>query len=178
MSILDAYKTDVEINGNFSNNYDLPDDALIETDCDKEQYKTALDEMRRKMDEYDTKGTIDGDNVEIKDVTEEHGEDPYKEFIKNNEDDVMARFMEEYPFTAEASLNTVKQDVKPMVVRAYCPVCGEEIVCKVPVLYNPFSLQKVVKYQCNCGWKANLEYTYPKVVFVNGKGEELECYGK
>ena len=179
MGILDAYRADIEVNGNSSHNYDLPENTTMSEDYDKEGYKSALDEIRRKMDEYDNKGTIDGNNVEINDVTEEHGEDPYKDFIKSDEDLVLQKFMEEYKFTSESSLKTTKQEVKPMVIRAFCPVCGEEIANEVPVLYNPFTLKKVVKYECKtCNWKANLEYTYPRVVFVTAEGEEIACYGK
>lgn len=172
MGILDAYKTDVE---NTSDNYDLPNDVNAGVEYDEAEYKARLDEMRRKMDEYDNHGTIDGTNVEIKDVTED---DPYRDCIKS-EDEALEKFMEQYPYTSESSLNTIKHVCTPVVIRAYCPVCGEEIVNKVPAMFNPFSLQKVIKYDCkHCGWKANLEHTYPRVVFVNSDGEEIECYGK
>lgn len=178
MGILDAYKADIEVNGTLPQNYDLPEDTMISEDCDKEQYKSALDEMRRKMDEYDKEGTIDGNNVEINDVTEQYGEDPHKDYIKNEDDLALHKFMQQYPFTSEASLTTTKQEAKPIVIRAFCPVCGEEIINETPALFNPFTLQKVIKYQCKCGWKANLEYTYPRVVFATENGVEIPCYGR
>lgn len=176
-SILDAYKTDVEATSN-DIGYDLPKDAAVDGSYDMEQYKTELDNMRKRIDEYDRFNTIDGNSVEIKDVTEEHGEDPYKDYIKSDEDKALAEFMREYPYTAEDSLKTERKEGVPHVVRAYCPDCGKEIVCEVPAMFNPFTFQKVIRYECKCGWKANLEHTYPRVVFVTSDGDEIECYGR
>ena len=78
----------------------------------------------------------------------------------------------------ENSLKTEYVKVTPMVKKAYCPECGKEIVSNAPTMFNPFTLEKNNPYKCECGWKADLEYSYPRVVFVTDNGTQIEAYAK
>ena len=78
----------------------------------------------------------------------------------------------------EEDLKTEYVKVTPMVKRAYCPECGKEIISRGPVMYNPFSFEKTCPHVCDCGWKGDLEYSYPRVVFVMENGTQIEAYAK
>jgi hypothetical protein len=78
----------------------------------------------------------------------------------------------------EADLKTEYVKVTPMVKRAYCPECGREIVNNLPPMYSPFSLEKLNRYKCECGWKANLQFSYPRVLFITENGTQIEAFAK
>ncbi len=78
----------------------------------------------------------------------------------------------------EEDLKTEYVKVTPMVKRAYCPECGKEIISRGPVMYNPFSFEKTCPHVCDCGWRGDLEYAYPRVVFVMENGTQIEAYAK
>lgn len=78
----------------------------------------------------------------------------------------------------DAELNTERVDVKPVVIRAFCPHCGREIKNTVPVLYNPFSFAKVCIYDCECGLHTELDHAYPRVVFVDKENNEYDAWTK
>lgn len=59
------------------------------------------------------------------------------------------------------------------VRRAYCKKCGAEIVCKVPSMFNPFTLEKQANYKCDCGELYSLDHAYPRIVFLDGNGDEI-----
>lgn len=172
MGILDAYKADVEANPN--TDCTIPETSGIGED-QKEEFKVALEGMRKRIDEYDRHGTIDGGKVVIKE-SDANESDPYEGYI--NKDELMSAFLSEYPRTNESSLSLRIGKVVPMVKQAYCPKCGKEIVNTAPIVFNPFTMESICKYDCECGWKANLEYAYPRVVFVTEDGMEINAYAK
>lgn len=57
--------------------------------------------------------------------------------------------------------------------RAYCKKCGAEIVCKVPSMFNPFTLEKQANYKCDCGEMYSLDHAYPRIVFLDENGDEM-----
>lgn len=59
------------------------------------------------------------------------------------------------------------------VRRAYCKKCGKEIVCQVPSMFNPFTLEKQANYKCECGEMLNLDHAYPRIVFLDENNEEI-----
>mgnify|MGYP003547409827 FL=1 len=69
-------------------------------------------------------------------------------------------------------------DFTPVVKRAYCPQCGKEIINDFPVVFNPYTFEKFCKYDCTCGWYANLDYSYPRLVAKLNNGEEIEVFVK
>lgn len=176
-NILDAYREDLEKSGEHINN-DLPENSLQGDNFDMEAYVSRLKEMREQIDEYDKHGTIEGKAVSIEESEESAKNDPYGEYIKDGDEEFLNIFRNEYKDFPETELKTVKEELKPVVIRAYCPECGEEIVSTAPVMFNPFTLEKICKYDCKCGWKANLEFAYPRVVFVTESGDEIQAYAK
>lgn len=78
----------------------------------------------------------------------------------------------------EDDLRTECVKTTPVVKRAYCPKCGKEIVSRGPVMYNPYTYEASSPYICECGWKANLEYSYPRVSFMLEDGTLIEAYAK
>jgi predicted RNA-binding Zn-ribbon protein involved in translation (DUF1610 family) len=79
----------------------------------------------------------------------------------------------------ESDIKTERIDVRPVLVKGYCPKCGKEIVSVCPPMYNPFTFEKRNVHKCgNCGWTGNLEYSYPRIVFVDANNNEYEAYTK
>lgn len=68
------------------------------------------------------------------------------------------------------------EDVKVVVRHVNCPQCGRELISKTPVIFNPFTMEKIAKHDCECGYKCNLEYAYPRVVFVNSENKEINAF--
>lgn len=87
------------------------------------------------------------------------------------------RFHEVYTKYTESELESLKlikeEEVKPIIKRAYCPECGKEIEFKFPIMINPYTNERIGRYDCPCGNKLNLEYSYPRIVFINKDGEEI-----
>jgi hypothetical protein len=150
MGLLDDYKKMVEEDEKNLNN-DAPVDGIEMTDEEMKMYEKKLNEMREEIKNNDY--MVDGKNdydAEIKPLTKYKEEDLKTEYVK----------------------------VTPMVKRAYCPECGKEIVNRGPVMYNPFTFEKTCPHKCECGWKGDLEYAYPRVVFVTENGTQIEAYAK
>lgn len=150
MGLLDDYKKMVEEDEKNLNN-DAPVDGIEMTDEEMKMYEKKLNEMCEEIKNNDCMD--DGKNdydAEIKPLTKYKEEDLKTEYVK----------------------------VTPMVKRAYCPECGKEIVNRGPVMYNPFTFEKTCPHKCECGWKGDLEYAYPRVVFVTENGTQIEAYAK
>lgn len=71
---------------------------------------------------------------------------------------------------------TVDNNVRVVVRRVKCPNCGKELVSQTPVMYNAFTQEKIAKHDCECGYKCNLEYAYPRVVFVDDNNNEVKAF--
>lgn len=116
--------------------------------------------------------------------TIEMGEDEFKSIEKqiNNDCNCDCDCEESTPKALEKfyeeDLKTEYVKVTPMVKRAYCPQCGKEIISRGPVMYNPFTFEKTCPHVCDCGWRGDLEYSYPRVVFVTENGTQIEAYAK
>lgn len=150
MGLLDDYKKMVEeYEKNLNNN--APVDGIEMTDEEMKMYEKKLNEMREKIKNDDCMIDCEKDcNTEIKALSKYKEEDLKIEYVK----------------------------VTPMVKRAYCPECGKEIINRGPVMYNPFTFEKTCPHTCECGWKGDLEYAYPRVVFVAENGTQIEAYAK
>lgn len=121
--------------------------------------------------------------IKREDMTDEQYELYQKELNKlrqqsNAEAEAKKRFNETYIKISEESLiSTDKlavEDATIKVKRAYCPHCGKEIVSKLPSMWYPYTGEKICRYDCECGFKANLEYTYPRLVILDKDGNELD----
>lgn len=151
MGLLDDYQKMVEEDEKNLNN-NAPMDGLEMSDEEMKAYEKRLNEMREEIKANDDCG-IDCEKAWNKEV----------------------RPLDKYK---EEDLKTEYVKVTPMVKRAYCPECGKEIINRGPVMYNPFNFEKTCPHVCECGWKGDLEYSYPRVVFVTENGTQIEAYAK
>ena len=47
----------------------------------------------------------------------------------------------------------------------------------IPGMFNPFTFEKVCKHTCKkCGKNYNLEFAYPRLVFLDNNGEEIPAF--
>lgn len=78
----------------------------------------------------------------------------------------------------EKDLKTSEEDItRVKVIHAYCPKCGEELISKVPAMFNPFTLERICKHTCEkCGKELNLEHAYPRLAFYNIENKEISAY--
>ena len=152
MGLLDDYQKMVEEDKQNLND-NAPVDGIEMTEEEQKQYEKRLNEMREEIDKNEDCGI----NCEKAWNKEIRPLDKYKEEDLKTEWSIV---------------------VTPMIKRAYCPECGKEIISRGPVMYNPFTFEKTCPHKCECGWRGDLEYSYPRVVFVTENGEQIEAYAK
>ena len=141
------------------------------------EYKKQL-ELDKQQENYDLP-----EGVSENQFTEEMKEAYRKEVdkLRGNTDElenVYHRFHETYRKLSDKEISqTCKNEVVKTIIRhAYCPECGREIISKLPVMYNPYTNEKIARYDCECGAKFNMEHSYPRIVFVNAVGEEINAF--
>lgn len=121
---------------------------------------------------------------EVEILEEEYNEDLEAKIaeLRNDPNDMMNMFYREYKKVTEEELleqNLIKDEtVTPMVRRAYCPKCGKELVSKSPLLINPYTNERIAKHECECGYKANLDYAYPRICFMDKDNNEVIAYSR
>lgn len=148
-NILENYKKQCEIDKkNINNDLPLDNDEMIDNSkIDMKEYEKTLNKLRHSEDDMEQKYN---------------------------------KFHEKYIKISESQLkndgNIIDEDIKIIVRRAYCPVCGKELVSQFPIIYNPFTKEKIAKYDCECGFTANLEYAYPRMVFIDKEGNEIKVF--
>lgn len=147
MGILDEYRTQVAKDKEKVNN-DFPENSTL-TEKDRSEYEKCLNELRNNSNDI---------------------ENAYKqrmaEMKKMNEKEM-----------EESNMIKVEEDVKFFVKHVYCEDCGEELISKTPQLFNPYTLESICKHTCSkCGKVYNLEHAYPRIVFLNNKGEEIPAF--
>ena len=142
-----------------------------------EEYKKQL-ELDKQAENYDLP-----EGVSENQFTEEMKEAYRKEVdkLRGNTDDlenVYNRFHETYRKLSDEEINTRCEDeeVKTIIRHAFCPNCGREIVSKLPVMFNPYTGEKIARYDCDCGAKFNMEHSFPRIVYVNSQGKEITAF--
>lgn len=147
MGILDKYKVQLEEDKK-NENVSFPEGSLLKEE-QKEEYIKTLQELRNHSN--DMENTYRTKMAEMKQMSES---DMESNKLINNE-------MVE----------------KVIVKHAYCEECGEELISNAPPLFNPFTFERVCKHTCaKCGKIYNLEFAYPRLAFINNKGEELPAF--
>ena len=146
-SILDRYREEVK-NDEQRQDKNFIENSLL-TEEQREEYEKALDELRNNTSD-------------IRNAYEEK-----------------KRTMEHYTerqLLDEGKINDEKVHVA--VRHAYCPKCGEELISNAPPMFNPFTFEKICKHECTkCGTVYNLDYAYPRTIFVNDDNKEVKAYG-
>lgn len=65
-------------------------------------------------------------------------------------------------------------NVKEIVVKhAYCENCGKELKTNTPAMFNPYTKEKHCIHVCECDKIFDLEYAYPRLVFIDEKNNEI-----
>ena len=147
MGILDKYKAQLEEDKK-NENVSFPEGSQLKEE-QREEYVKTLKELRNNSN--DMENTYRAKIAEMKQMSEN---DMENNNLINNE--------------------TVEQVI---VKHAYCEECGEELISDTPPMFNPFTFERVCKHTCTkCGKLYNLEFAYPRLAFMNNKGEELPAF--
>ena len=147
MGILDKYKAQLEEDKK-NENVSFPEGSQLKEE-QREEYVKTLKELRNNSN--DIENTYRTKMAEMKQMSES---DMESNKLINNE-------MVE----------------KVIVKHAYCEECGEELISNAPPLFNPFTFERVCKHTCaKCGKIYNLEFAYPRLAFIDNKGEELPAF--
>lgn len=166
MSILDQYKKAIEEevqNNDFPENTDL-------TENDKEAYEAVLKKLRNA--EYSTEEVNEAITNSKKNM-DKLGDNHWGGLNENSMKISMERVTDEELTEKNLLKMDSISDIK--VIRAYCPICGKELISKAPPLYNPFTMCKVCIHEC-CGTKFNLDKTYPHIAFYGEDGNEIQSF--
>lgn len=147
MGILDKYKVQLEEDKK-NEDVSFPEGSHLKEE-QREEYVKTLKELRNHSN--DMENTYRTKMAEMKQMSES---DMESNKLINNE-------MVE----------------KVIVKHAYCEECGEELISNAPPLFNPFTFERVCKHTCaKCGKIYNLEFAYPRLAFIDNKGEELPAF--
>ena len=147
MGILDKYKAQLEEDKK-NENVSFPEGSQLKEE-QREEYVKTLKELRNNSN--DMENTYRTKMAEMKQMSES---DMESNKLINNE-------MVE----------------KVIVKHAYCEECGEELISNAPPMFNPFTFERVCKHTCTkCGKIYNLEFAYPRLAFLDNKGEELPAF--
>ena len=147
--------------------------------------------MSSILDEYKKQSELDKQKTEIEapegvNYTPEQFK-RYQEEVKklredpNDIENVYRKFHETHRPLSEEELDgagfTKIEEIKQIVVkRAYCPNCKREITSKVPMMFNPYTLEKIAKYNCECGSNFNMEHSYPRIMYIDNEGKEINVF--
>lgn len=149
MGLLDRYKAELAKDREKEDTL-FPEDSQLD-ESQRSEYEKRLNELRN--DPNDMENVYQRKMAEMKKMSEEEMNDI--NLIKDEEID------------------------KVIVKHAYCSECGEELISNAPPLFNPFTFERICKHTCTkCGAVFNLEHAYPRVVFLNNKGEEIPAFGR
>ena len=45
-------------------------------------------------------------------------------------------------------------------------------------MFNAWTGEKIVRYDCECGAKMNLEFAYPRVIYLDNEMKEMKVWGE
>lgn len=146
-SILEQYMNQLKIDRENEND-EFPEDSML-SENEREEYKNLLKELRDKTSEVEEQYLEK--KREMQTVTE-------KQMCDNG--------------------SITDEEVSVRVRHAYCDACGEELISNCPPMFNPYTMEKICKHTCSkCGKVFNLEYAYPRTVFINVDGKEINAFG-
>ena len=147
MGILDKYKEQLEKDRK-NENVSFPEGSQLKEE-QREEYVKALKELRNNSN--DMENIYHAKMAEMK---------------KMSEND-----MESNKLISDETVEKV------IVKHAYCEECGEELISNAPPMFNPFTFERVCKHTCTkCGKIYNLDFAYPRLAFINNKGEEIPAF--
>ena len=139
-----------------------------------DKYKKQLEEDKKHEDASFPEGS------QLKEEDREEYIKALKE-LRNNPNDMENAYkakMAEMKKIPEKDMVIRDEVVEKVIVKhVYCEECGEELVSQVPPMFNPFTFERICKHTCTkCGKVYNLDFAYPRLAFINNKGEELPAF--
>lgn len=146
---------------------------------------SILDEYMKQV-ELDKVTYENDERIDENDDVKNHISQAYtdEEFIdmvnklRNDPNDPANKFKREYPYISENELRNndlvAEEEVTAKIIRAYCPKCGKELKCLNKLFVNPYTNDRIAKHECSCGFKANLEYAYPRLIFTDKMDNKVE----
>ena len=147
MGILDKYKEQLEKDRK-DENISFPEGSQLKEE-QREEYVKVLKELRNNSN-----------------IMENTYRAKMAEMKKMSENDMESN-----------KLITDETVEKVIVKHAYCEDCGEELISNAPPMFNPFTFERVCKHTCTkCGKIYNLEFAYPRLAFIDNKGEEIPAF--
>lgn len=167
-SILEQYKEQFE-KDKMNEDFELPTDSLDKS-VNMDEYRDALKSMRRELDDNIQEMINKSNKAQSETVLEETDviEQSYNRFKDAYEKVTEEDLSNKQLLRSEKFLATIKH--------AFCPYCGAEIKSAFPVMINPYTMERIARYDCKCGAKLNLDHAYPRLVFYNSDREEIKVY--
>ena len=128
-----------------------------------------LKEYQKQLAIDEAKGKLETDKLpdDVRKRVEEIKNDPL------DPANAYKRFHDTFTKQPESKLSTKDNVVTVVIRKAYCPKCGKEIVSNFPIMINPYTNERIGRYECECGEKMNLEYSYPRTVYLDSDGNEI-----
>ena len=97
--------------------------------------------------------------------------------IKNHPDDIANSWKkksEAYPEIDEGEITIVDTPITPVIRRAYCPDCGEEIVTNGFQHINAITGKRQVLYSCpSCNRKMSIGNEFPRIEYLTPAKEPV-----
>jgi hypothetical protein len=167
-SILEQYKEQFE-KDKMNEDFELPTDSLGKS-VNMDEYRDALKSMRRELDDNIQEMINKSNKAQPETVLEETDvmEQSYNRFKDAYEKVTEEDLANKQLLRSEKFIATIKH--------AFCPYCGAEIKSAFPVMINPYTMERIARYDCKCGAKLNLDHAYPRLVFYNSDREEIKVY--
>jgi hypothetical protein len=167
-SILEQYKEQFA-KDKMNEDFELPTDSLDKS-VNMNEYRDALKSMRRELDDNIQEMINKSNKAQSETVLEETDvmEQSYNRFKDAYEKVTEEDLSNKQLLRSEKFLATIKH--------AFCPYCGAEIKSAFPVMINPYTMERIARYDCKCGAKLNLDHAYPRLVFYNSDREEIKVY--
>ena len=98
--------------------------------------------------------------------------------LRNDPNDMANKFHREYPTISDKQMDEQgllsSEKIDAYLIHAYCPKCGKELRCSHKLYCNPYTRQTIAKHECSCGFKANLQYAYPRLVYIDKDNKQIE----
>lgn len=157
--------------------------------ADRNKCVGILQRFQQRKAEDDRRASTNNDYPVDSQLTEEekktHREQYQQELekLRNDSNDVEVRHRNLIQnVVTEESLHSQKclemdGNIRPILLRAHCPECGAELTTDKPKMFNPYTGESLAIHKCpKCGKEYNLEYAYPRIVFVDSNHHIVKAF--
>lgn len=170
MGILDQYKKALDEE---DRNMELPESYMNQMSGDERNaYEAELNKLRNaEFSDEEIREAIENSKRNMMELDDEHDGGINEQAMRIN---IPERLTDEDLMEKGLLKSAHVSDIR--VIRAYCPICGRELVSKAPAMYNPFTMEKMCIVEC-CGKKFNVDKPYPHIGYFDENGEEIVSFG-